>query len=318
MTVAQVLDELGGVSRRTFYRWREIGHAPRASGSQRRDSASTAASSPPGLRPSGRRREHLVRREVLGDPPEQVSKTASYEVRWKVGGRQKSRTFGTKALAENFLSELRQAAKRARRSTWRPAFPVDDSRPRTRATWSRLRRGVHRALVAARGGQDPDSMTDALATALPCLMKDLPGGLTMRSLRRRCASTSSSRRTSGPIARRRSRAAVRWLEAASLPPDRPGEAKTRRAALDAWRCGSTARRRRPTTVRRKRAVFHHVLEYAVELEELRQIRCTDQVEAAARRPRRVDRRVGGQPAPGPGAADRGDLRGQARRAWHGG
>ncbi len=28
LTVAQVLDELGGVSRRTFYRWREIGKAP--------------------------------------------------------------------------------------------------------------------------------------------------------------------------------------------------------------------------------------------------------------------------------------------------
>jgi predicted DNA-binding transcriptional regulator AlpA len=28
LTVRQVLDELGGVSRRTFYRWRELGHAP--------------------------------------------------------------------------------------------------------------------------------------------------------------------------------------------------------------------------------------------------------------------------------------------------
>jgi predicted DNA-binding transcriptional regulator AlpA len=28
LTVRQILDELGGVSRRTFYRWREIGKAP--------------------------------------------------------------------------------------------------------------------------------------------------------------------------------------------------------------------------------------------------------------------------------------------------
>lgn len=28
LTVAEVLAELGGVSRRTFYRWREIGKAP--------------------------------------------------------------------------------------------------------------------------------------------------------------------------------------------------------------------------------------------------------------------------------------------------
>ncbi|GAA0222468.1 helix-turn-helix domain-containing protein [Actinomadura nitritigenes] len=30
LTVAQVLEELGGVSERTFYRWRELGKAPEA------------------------------------------------------------------------------------------------------------------------------------------------------------------------------------------------------------------------------------------------------------------------------------------------
>ncbi|MCW2878328.1 MAG: hypothetical protein JWQ95_2428 [Sphaerisporangium sp.] len=29
MTVPEILEELGGVSERTFYRWREIGKAPR-------------------------------------------------------------------------------------------------------------------------------------------------------------------------------------------------------------------------------------------------------------------------------------------------
>lgn len=28
LTIVQVLDELGDVSRRTFYRWRELGRAP--------------------------------------------------------------------------------------------------------------------------------------------------------------------------------------------------------------------------------------------------------------------------------------------------
>jgi predicted DNA-binding transcriptional regulator AlpA len=28
MTIAEMCDELGGVSRRTFYRWRELGTAP--------------------------------------------------------------------------------------------------------------------------------------------------------------------------------------------------------------------------------------------------------------------------------------------------
>ncbi|MCC5580529.1 excisionase [Microtetraspora sp. AC03309] len=29
LTLPEVLDELGGASRRTFYRWRELGHAPK-------------------------------------------------------------------------------------------------------------------------------------------------------------------------------------------------------------------------------------------------------------------------------------------------
>ena len=33
----------------------------------------------------------------------------SYEVRWVIAGREKSRTRTTKALADNYLSELRQA-----------------------------------------------------------------------------------------------------------------------------------------------------------------------------------------------------------------
>ncbi|MFB6519173.1 helix-turn-helix transcriptional regulator [Streptomyces sp. NPDC056401] len=30
MTVPEILSELKGISRRTFYRWRELGHAPEA------------------------------------------------------------------------------------------------------------------------------------------------------------------------------------------------------------------------------------------------------------------------------------------------
>ncbi len=36
----------------------------------------------------------------------------TYEVRWKVGHSPQSRTIGNKAQADNFLSELRQAARK--------------------------------------------------------------------------------------------------------------------------------------------------------------------------------------------------------------
>lgn len=72
LTVDQVLEALGGISRRTFYRWREIGKAPAGSSSRTARSASTAAISTLGSGPYGRRRRELVLQgQVLGDQAEQ-------------------------------------------------------------------------------------------------------------------------------------------------------------------------------------------------------------------------------------------------------
>jgi hypothetical protein len=85
LTVEQALAELGGVSRRTFYRWRELGRAPRC------------------LKlPNG---EIRIR-------PKKLRKTSSYEIRWITGRRTHSASRRTKALAEAFRSELHRAAKR--------------------------------------------------------------------------------------------------------------------------------------------------------------------------------------------------------------
>ena len=44
--------------------------------------------------------------------PGKATTKRTYEVRWKVGPQPQSRTLGNKAHAENFLSELRQAARK--------------------------------------------------------------------------------------------------------------------------------------------------------------------------------------------------------------
>ncbi|GLZ06475.1 hypothetical protein Acsp03_39410 [Actinomadura sp. NBRC 104412] len=55
--------------------------------------------------------------------PGKPSKVISYTARWLVGGREKSRTFKRSAQANNFLSDLRQAAKKGE------AFDVDSGLP---------------------------------------------------------------------------------------------------------------------------------------------------------------------------------------------
>ncbi|WP_246610691.1 tyrosine-type recombinase/integrase [Nonomuraea rhizosphaerae] len=62
--------------------------------------------------------------------------------------------------------------------------------------------------------------------------------------------------------------AVRWLEAASLNMADLNETKAVRPALDALALRLDGKQAGANTIRRKRAVLHHVFEYAVELEEL--------------------------------------------------
>ncbi len=113
-----------------------------------------------------------------------------------------------------------------------------------------------------------EGMTDTLANVTPVLTKDLPGHPADETIRRVLWEFSflpEGRRPepSPEIAR-----AVRWLEAASLPLNALEEAKHTRAALEALALLLDGTAAATSTYRRKRAVFHHVLEYAVELEEL--------------------------------------------------
>ena len=84
------------------------------------------------------------------------SRSASYEVRWVVGGRQFSKTRATKALAESFLSELRQAAKRGE------AFDISRGTSGVDATCEackvvvRVRTRVRRYEVAVRCSYDTE------------------------------------------------------------------------------------------------------------------------------------------------------------------
>ncbi|MBB6349907.1 hypothetical protein ACWGH8_33310 [Nonomuraea muscovyensis] len=44
-------------------------------------------------------------------------------MRWKVGGRERSKTYKTKALGESFLTDLRQAARRGEAFDLETVFP---------------------------------------------------------------------------------------------------------------------------------------------------------------------------------------------------
>lgn len=80
--------------------------------------------------------------ERLRDPrtkasqgPGKPKRVVSHTARWTVGTREKSSTFRTKALAENYLSDRRQAAKRGEAFDLETGLPESMLKAKNARTW---------------------------------------------------------------------------------------------------------------------------------------------------------------------------------------
>ena len=202
--------------------------------------------------------------------PGKAKTKRTYEIRWKVGHEPHSRTLGNRAQADNFLSELRQAARTGEAFDTESGLPDSVTKPtRQVRSWLQFCLAYIDMKWPPAAPKSRDSMTDALATAIPAAVSEaLPDGLepeTLRQALRHFALAPSSRELDRPpnIA-----AALRWLDKTSLPVSEIGKPQHARAILDAISVKQDGRAASATTIARKRSVFANVLRYAVELEEL--------------------------------------------------
>jgi integrase len=203
-------------------------------------------------------------------------KTPVWELRWKTGDETHSTSRRTKALAESFQSDLRQATKRGEEFDVESGLPVsmleaqqeqaaELEKPVTFLTFAQdyvTRLWPHDA------PKTRDSRSDALATVIPALTTDLPGRPDKKELRtalRKYLLLPADKRPEPPPD---ASTAIRWLESASLPVTATSEAHHLRAALDALTVNLDGTKSGATTIARKRGVFYNILEYAVELEIL--------------------------------------------------
>ncbi|GGK69830.1 integrase [Planomonospora parontospora subsp. parontospora] len=196
-------------------------------------------------------------------------KTPSYVVRWKVGTKEKSKTFKTKALAESFLSDLRQAAKKGEPFELVTGLPISMAKPADSGpTFFDFARSYMAARWVHSAARTRETMTYALLSLVPVLTKDLrgrPDDEELRAVLRDYAFLPDKRR--GEL-RPEQKAAFAWLEAASLPLANLLEPAVSRSALDAVALRFDGEPAAANTVRRKRAVLHHMMESAVELKKL--------------------------------------------------
>ncbi len=192
-------------------------------------------------------------------------KTAAFLVRWTVDRKAKSKSFRTKGLADSFLSDLRQAAKAGEAFDVATGLPVSMLTPEPLGP-SFLEFAQSYVLRRWRASAARTRETDAYAllTLVPALVADVSGRPDPEDLRaalRAHALLPEDRRAELTS---QQAAALRWVEKASLPMSSLGEPATLRLALDAISATFSGKTAGANTVRRKRAVLHHILEVAVE------------------------------------------------------
>jgi integrase len=203
-------------------------------------------------------------------PPRQGQDQAHLGSPMEVGTAPQSRTIGNKSQADNFLSDLRQAARKGE------AFDTDTGLPDSMmVTASRERSWLEFCLAytdmkwPSAAPKTRDALTDALATIIPAVTSEPPpDGIdpsTIREALRHFALARASRELDRPpsIA-----AALRWLEKTSLPVSMISKPQHARAVLDAISVRQDGKAASATTIARKRSVFANVIRYAVELEEI--------------------------------------------------
>ncbi|MEU9891674.1 tyrosine-type recombinase/integrase [Sphaerisporangium sp. NPDC051011] len=195
------------------------------------------------------------------------SKTPSYVARWTVGGREKSKTFRTKELANSYLRDLRLAAKNGE------AFDMDTGLPESMLAPEPDESGptflaFAQQFIAQRwktsAARTRETDVYALLALVPAIVKDLPGrpdADEMRKVLREYALLPKDRRGELPA---KHAPVLRWLETASLPLADFEQSWVVRLGLDAISVTFKGQKAAANTVLRKREVFHHLLELAVE------------------------------------------------------
>ena len=195
------------------------------------------------------------------------SQAGTFEVRWVVGGRPRSRVRRTKALADAFLADLRTAARRGE------LFDMDTGLPESMEvgrgpSWLEFARRYLEVKWPHAAAKSRDALTDALATVTAALVRepaDAPDPADVRTaLRQHLLPPNAPEpdETSELVE------VIGWLVTNSLSLRELIKPVELRRALDAIALTLDGSPAAATTVRRKRAVFNNALQYAVEIEEL--------------------------------------------------
>ncbi len=193
----------------------------------------------------------------------------AFEVRWRVAGRDRSRSFMTRALAGSYHAELVRAARRGRAFDPATGEPAAWATPEpTIVTWYRQAAAYAEMKWPRLAPHSRASLADALATITPLLTRETsrrPPDQTLRAALYGYAFNPQRRRSGVPDPGTAS--ALAWLERASLPVCQLSNPEVIRTALNGLCARLDGSPAAANTISRKRAAFHGALGYAAELRQ---------------------------------------------------
>ena len=197
----------------------------------------------------------------LWDIRKNEGKRRPYEVRWIVGGREKSRSFVTKLLAEGFRGDLMKALRQG--EPFDPATGLPESKAKDEPWFDHVT-GYMQMKWPRAAAKTRRTTADALVTVTLALLsrrRGRPDDEVLRHALYGWAFNPSKDRATAPVD---VTDALAWLRAASLPVSTLRQLDTVRAVLDALAMRIDGKPAAATTIYRKRAVFYNALGYAVE------------------------------------------------------
>ncbi|MGW0805550.1 tyrosine-type recombinase/integrase [Nonomuraea sp. NPDC002799] len=191
--------------------------------------------------------------------------TRAYIARWRVAGKEKSKSFRTKGLAHAFMSDLRQAAKVG--EGFDPVTGMPMSMLAQRSSGPSFLQFAQTYLMQrwnSTAARTRETDAYALLSIVPALVADVPRRPADEELREALRNHALLPENRRKELTRTQAAALQWLERASLPLTDLAEAQVLRKALSAISTTFAGLPAAANTVKRKRAIFHHLLEYSVE------------------------------------------------------
>ncbi|WP_217182215.1 tyrosine-type recombinase/integrase [Streptomyces sp. AC495_CC817] len=198
------------------------------------------------------------------------TKTASYEVRWKIAGTLPfSETFRTKALADNFRAQLLRAVQKGEAFDTESGLPDSMTPVKPSLTWYDFARTYIAMKWPHAAPNSRDSANETMTLVTTQLLGDRPGRPTDDVLRRALRGWAfvvqgkGAEKAPVDIAN-----ALHWVAKASLPLATLKNPADIRRVLDSLKLTLSGAPAAAETVRRKRAVLFNALAYAVELGEL--------------------------------------------------